>query len=146
MEHYEDFEVEKEFEDIWDKVRYKRLNQLSELTENIITLLNKHIGGDILFDKDYLTIQNLFRKMKQNNYIYNYGDMKEIVTLINYEKYSNLHTYRECVRNLKYIGDDNPKFDSGEVYTSTLFNGATYKFNMNGNIETVGMNYFERLS
>ena len=68
LDHYEEFELEKEYLQIWDKIRYKEVDEIYSFTEEVISLLDKHIDDKILFNNDYEKIQNLFKKMKQKNF------------------------------------------------------------------------------
>ena len=73
------------------------------------------------------------------------GSAKEIVKSSN-QKFENIYEYKECVRDLKYIGSGDRDFENGKIYQSTYFNGATYKINTNKSERTVGSSYFERIS
>lgn len=145
MEHLENFELEKEYEQIWDSIRYKKVDELYEFTEEVIKLLENHIDDKLLFHSDYDKIQHLFKKMKQKNFFYISGSAKEIIKSVN-PKFENVYEYKKCVRNLKYIGSGDRDFENGKIYQSTHFNGATYKINVNESEKIVGSNYFERLS
>jgi hypothetical protein len=68
--------------------------------------------------------------MKQKNFFYMSGSAKEIVKSSN-QKFENIYEYKECVRDLKYIGSGDRDFENGKIYQSTYFNGATYKININ---------------
>ncbi len=59
LEHNENFELEKEYEQIWDNIRYKKIDEIYELTLDVINLLDKHIDEKLLFHSDYEKIQNL---------------------------------------------------------------------------------------
>ena len=145
MEHLENFELEKEYEQIWDKIRYKKVDEIYSLTEEVIKLLENHIDDKLLFHSDYDKIQHLFKQMKQKNFFYISGSAKEIIKSAN-SKFENMYKYQECVRDLKYIGSGDSDFENGKIYQSVSFNGATYKININKNERIVGSNYFERIS
>jgi len=49
LKHIENFELENEYEQIWDKIRYKKVGELSDFTEEIIKLLDYHIDDKLLF-------------------------------------------------------------------------------------------------
>ena len=90
-------------------------------------------------------IEYLFKKMKQKNFFYMSGSAKEIVKSSN-QKFENIYEYKECVRDLKYIGSGDRDFENGKIYQSKYFNCATYKININKSERTVGSSYFERIS
>jgi len=145
MEHLENFELEKEYEQIWDKIRYKKVDELYELTLEVINLLENHIDDKLLFHSDYEKVQYLFKKMKQKNFFYMSGSAKEIIKSAN-PKYEGVYEYKECVRDLKFVGSGDKDFENGKIYQSKYFNGATYSINVNHVERTVGYNYFERIS
>ncbi len=145
LDHNENFELEAEYEKIWERIRYKKVDELHELTLEVINLLNNHIDERLLFHSDYDKIEHLFKKMKQKNFFYMSGSAKEIVKSSN-QKFENIYEYKECVRDLKYIGSGDRDFENGKIYQSTYFNGATYKININKSERTVGSSYFERIS
>ncbi|MBD3842952.1 MAG: hypothetical protein IE909_13940 [Campylobacterales bacterium] len=145
LDHNENFELEKEYEQIWDSIRYKKVDELYELTEEVIKILENHIDDKLLFHSDYEKIQHLFRKMKQKNFFYMSGSAKEIIKSAN-PKFKNVYEYRECVRELKYVGSGDKDFENGKIYQSVSFNGVAYKINVDGNERTVGSSYFERIS
>lgn len=64
LDHQENFELEKEYDTIWDAIRYKKVDELYEFTEEVITLLNIHIDDKLLFHSDYEKIQYLFKRMR----------------------------------------------------------------------------------
>ena len=145
MEHLESFELEGEYEQIWDKIRYKKIDELYELTLEVVNLLENHIDEKLLFHSDYEKIQHLFKKMKQKNFFYMSDSAKAIIKSVN-AKFESVYEYRECVRDLKYIGSGDKDFENGKIYQSKYFNGATYKINFNNVERTVGSSYFERVS
>lgn len=145
LEHFENFELEKEYEQIWDSIRYKKLDELYELTEEVIKILENHLEDKLLFHSDYDKIQHLFKKMKQKNFFYMSGSAKEIIKSAN-SKFGSVYEYKKCVRDLKFIGSGDRDFENGKIYQSTYFNGATYKININKSERTVGSSYFERIS
>jgi hypothetical protein len=49
LEHKENFELETEYEEIWNKIRYKKVDELYNLTEEVIILLDKHIDDKLIF-------------------------------------------------------------------------------------------------
>jgi len=150
LDHAEGFELEKEYSEIWDKIRYKKIDELYEFTEKVIKLLGNHIDNELLFHRDYDEIQYLFKKMREKGFFYMSGSAKEIIKTAN-PKFENIFERRKCVRDLKYIfSDDICKDDraleKGKIYQSLTFNGATYEINVNGKIRGVGYLYFERMS
>jgi hypothetical protein len=147
LEHYEDFELEKEYNQIWDKIRYKKVDELFDFTQEIIKILDNHIDDKLLFHGDYEKIQNLFKKMRWKNFFYMSGSAKQIIKCAN-PKFESVYEYRDCVRKLKYLGGEHKSdfFEKSKIYTSTHFNGASYKINVNGDEVTAGSGYFERLT
>lgn len=114
LEHLENFELENEYEQIWDSIRYKKVDELYELTEEVIQLLENHIDDKLLFHSDYDKIQHLFKKMKQKNFFYMSGSAKEIIKSAN-PKFENVYEYKKCVRDLKYIGSEDRDFENGKI-------------------------------
>jgi len=145
LEHLENFELEKEYEQIWDSICYKKVDEMYEFTEEIIKLLDKHIDDKLLFHSDYDKIQHMYKKMKQKSFFYMSVSAQEIIKSVN-TKFENIYEYKECVRCLKYIGSGDKDFENGKIYQSTYFNGATYKISIDENERTVGSSYFERIS
>lgn len=146
LAHDENFELEQEYNKIWDEIRYKKIDELYDFTEEVIEILKEHIDDKLLFHGDYEQIQYLFKKMKQKNFFYMSGSAKEIIKSAN-PKFEKVFEKKECVRDLKYIGSDKrSSFEYGKVYISTHFNGATYTFKIDGIEKTIGSNYFERLT
>lgn len=145
LDHNENFELESEYEQIWDKIRYKKVDELYEFTEEVIKLLENHIDDKLLFHSDYEKIQHLFKKMKQKNFFYMAGSAKEIIKSAN-PKFESVYEFKKCVRDLKYIGSGDRDFVNGKIYQSVSFNGVAYKINVDGNERTVGSSYFERVS
>lgn len=41
LKHSEGFELEGEFREIWDKIRYKKIDKIYKITEEIINILEK---------------------------------------------------------------------------------------------------------
>lgn len=76
-------ELRKEYDEIWDQIRYKKLNEISAFTEEIIGILENHIDDKLLFNGDYEKILHLFKKMKWKNYFYMSNDAKQIICLTN---------------------------------------------------------------
>jgi len=150
LEHDEGFELETEFEEIWDKIRYKKIDKIYEITEDIISILKNHISDEMLFHMDCQKIQDLFLRAKRANFFYQSSDAKYLIKTAN-PKFKDIFKRRECIRKLKYIGDEmhddiNTGFERGKVYTSTHYNGATYTINLNGEEHTIGNLYFERVT
>jgi hypothetical protein len=147
LDHNENFELESEYEQIWDKIRYKKVDELYELTEEVIKLLENHIDDKLLFHSDYEKIQHLFKKMKQKNFFYMSGSAKEIIKSVN-PKFENVFEYKECVRDLEYLGNGlaDDELQIGKIYRSIQFNGATYKLIVDEKIKTIGSNYFKRVN
>lgn len=68
LDHQENFELEKEYDAIWDAIRYKKVDELYEFTEEVIKILNSHVDDKLLFHSDYEKIQYLFKRMRQKNF------------------------------------------------------------------------------
>lgn len=145
LKHEENFELEYEYDEIWENIRYKKVDEIYELTQRVITILDSHIDEKLLFHKDCIEIQDLFKMMKQRNFFYSSKSAKEIIKSAN-PKFENVYEYKKCVRDLKFIGSDDKDFENGKIYQSIQFNGAIYKINVNGNERTIGCIYFERVS
>lgn len=145
LDHRENFELEKEYEQIWDSIRYKKVDELYALTVEVINIIDSHIDEKLLFHGDYDKIQLLFKKMKQRNFFYISGSAKEIIKYAN-PKFKNVYERIKCIRDLKYIGSDDHDFENGKIYQSSTFSGATYEININGKVRTIGCNHFERIS
>lgn len=147
LEHKENFELEYEYEKIWDTIRYKKVDEIYEYTEEIIALLENHIEDKLLFHRDYEKIQYLFKKMKQKNFFYTSKSAQEIIKAAN-PKFENIYTDKECIRELEYLGNGlpNDKIQKGKIYKSTHFNGATYTLDVDGKKKIVGSSYFKRIS
>ena len=77
LKHNTDFELEKEYHDVWDKIRYKKVDEMSAYTKKIIAILEEHIDDKLLFHRDYETIQHLFKKMRMKDYFYTSNDAKQ---------------------------------------------------------------------
>jgi len=122
LEHNENFELESEYEEIWDKIRYTKVDELYELTEDVIQPLDNHIEDKLLFNEDYEKIQNLFKKMKQKNFFYMSKSAKEI------------------------IKSANPKSENVKIYRSVSFNDVTYKIKIDNYERVIGSSYFEGVS
>lgn len=146
LEHSENFELETEYKKIWESIKYQKVDEIYELTEEVIKLLNNHIDDKLLFHGDYEKIQNLFKKMKQKNFFYMSKSAKEIIKSAN-PKFENVYEDRECVRELEYLGNDsnNEIMQKGEIYQSTHFNGGVYTLNIDGREIHMGCSYFKRL-
>lgn len=148
MEHLEDFELEKEYERIWDDIRYKKIEEIYVLSEEVINILAKHIGDALLFHEDYQKIHSLFTKMKQKNFFYTSKSAKELAVRIN-PKFESVYHNRVCVRELEYLGSDCAIHDGmqkGKKYTSTHFNGVMYTIELDGVSKSIGHSFFKRLS
>lgn len=145
LDHQENFELEKEYDTIWDAIRYKKIDELYEFTEEVIKILDSHVDDKLLFHSDYEKIQYLFKRMRQKNFFYMSGSAKEIIKLAN-PKFKNIYECKDCMRDLKFVGSKDKDFENGKIYRSTHFNGATYTIDVNGNERVIGSNYFERKS
>lgn len=150
LEHSEGFELEAEFEEIWEKIRYKKIDKIYQITKEAINILEKHIDDKMLFHKDCYDVWQLFQKGKRANFFYFSGDADYLIKTAN-PKFENVYKRRKCVRKLKYIGGEEhddivTDFKRGEIYTSTHYNGATYTIDMNGKERVIGSLYFERVS
>ncbi len=147
LEHAENFQLEVKYEQIWNKIRYKKVDDIYEFTNEVINILENHIDDKLLFHGDYKKIQNLFTKMKQKNFFYNSSSAKALINSINLE-FEDVYTKKVCERTLKYIGSDNKDkdFKRNTIYKSSHFNGATYTFNIKGHKRVLGYTYFERIT
>jgi hypothetical protein len=145
MNHLDKFELEKEYEEIWDKIRYKKVKKLYSMTQEVISILNNHINDKLLFHEDCTKIDYILKQMKQNNYFYTSSSAKNIITLTN-PKFADIYRYKKCKRKLKYIGDSNKYFTHGKIYKSSKFNGATYIIKFKKKEKVIGYTFFERLS
>lgn len=147
LDHQENFELEKEYDEVWNSIKFKRIDEISQLTMEVNAILDGHINDDVPFNSDCHKIQKIFTQMKQRAGHYFSRSAQDIIKTAN-PRYENVFERRECVRDLKYIGTDEPEesFEKGKVYTSTHFNGATYSFNINGQEKVIGSSYFERVS
>jgi len=125
MNHLDKFELEKEYKEIWSKIRYKKVKKLYSMSQEVISILDKHIDDKLLFHEDCAKIDYILKKMKQNNYFYTSSSTKNIIALVN-PKFTDIYRYRKCKRKLKYIGDSNTYFTHDKIYKSSKFNGATY--------------------
>lgn len=70
---------------------------------------------------------------------------KEIVKSAN-PKFEKVYEFKECARDLKYIGTNSSIFENGKIYESAYFNGVAYKIKINDEEITMGYSYFERVS
>lgn len=84
--------------------------------------------------------------MRIDTLFYMSGDAKNIICSID-ATYKSVYTRRECIRLLKYIGDDDSSLTHGKTYVSKDFNGATYTIEKDDNNDErgCGSSYFERL-
>lgn len=74
--------LKQEYYEIWDAIKYKKVNEIYNMTKNIIEILDQHIDDKLFFHKDLVKIENIFTKMKIKNYFYMSGDAKHITKLI----------------------------------------------------------------
>ncbi len=81
METKED--LRKEYDKIWDKIRYKKISEVESITSEIINILEKHIDDRLFFHGDCEKINFLFKKLKQRNYFYMASDAKQLICLAN---------------------------------------------------------------
>lgn len=150
MKHYEGYELEYKFSKIWDKLRYQKIDDIFQSTQEIINILENHIEDKLLFINDVNKIQHIFTKMKRKNYFYMSGDIEKAVKLID-PKFNNLFQNRKCIRKLRYLPlDDNTDIEldleRGKVYTSSKFNGAIYTIKNNGKKYKIGHLHFIRIT
>jgi hypothetical protein len=75
--------LRKKYDKIWEQIRYKKIDEISSLTNEVINILEKHIDDKLLFNGDYEKINFLFKKMKQKSYFYMNNDAKQIICLAN---------------------------------------------------------------
>ena len=122
MNHLDKFELEKEYEEIWSKIRYKKVEKFYSMSQEVINILDKHIGDKLLFHEDCTKIDYILKQMNQNNYFYTSSSAKDIITLVN------------------------PKFTHGKIYKPSKFNGATNIIKFKKKEKVIGFTFFERLS
>ncbi|MEA2018036.1 MAG: hypothetical protein U9N59_06275 [Campylobacterota bacterium] len=87
-------ELRREYDEIWEQIRYKKVAEISAYTEEIISLLEKHIDDKLLFQGDYEKVLHLFKKMRWKNYFYMSNDAKQIICLTN-PKFKKLFETKE---------------------------------------------------
>lgn len=76
-------DLKKEYDEIWDKIRYKKVREISVYTDEIINILESHVSAELLFNGDYEKIQSLLKRMKWKNHFYMSNDAKQIICLTN---------------------------------------------------------------
>lgn len=145
--HYEGFEKVKKYHDIWDKIRYKKIYEIEQLSEKVINIFEKRIDTELLVIGDYVELQNLFKKMRIKQMSYMSGDARNIIEAIN-PKLKNLYKKKKCFRSLRYINKSNEAFTFDKIYQSKNFNGVTYTIIKDDNHRKVKINcgHFERIS
>lgn len=62
-------ELRKEYHEIWDKIRYRRISEVELITSVIVNILEKYIHNRLFFHEDCEKINFLFKKLKQGNEI-----------------------------------------------------------------------------
>lgn len=146
LSHYEDFEKEKKYMEIWDRIRYKKVDSIERRVELIIEILEKHVDAKLLVHKDYTKIQSIYKQMRIDTLFYMSGDAKNIISSVD-STYKSVYTRRKCTRLLKYIGEDDGSLTHGNNYVSKDFNGATYTIEKDDNNDERGCGslYFDRL-
>lgn len=69
--------------------------------------------------------------------------LKHILRIFDLELVDRITTRKECIRNLKYTGE-NERLTNGKIYQSLTFNGSTYEILDNtGAVMLIGSGYFE---
>lgn len=145
LQHNEGFELEEDYNRIWSEIRYEKIEELYDFTQKIIEILNSHIDDRLLFHNDYEKIQHMFKKMRHKNFFYDSKSAKKLIKSAN-PKFENVYKFKECKRDLKFVGKENKFFKFGKKYTSTYFNGAVYKIKIDGVEKVVGSSYLQRIS
>ena len=142
----EGFELAEECFRIWEEIRFKRISEIQNLTEEVIAIFDKHQDGEFLVSEDYINVCELFRRMKIRSMFYMASDVKELIYIAN-PKLKEAFARKECIRKLKYIGASNDNLTNGKIYKSTNFNGVTYTLK-NDNKEkqhSISCSCFERI-
>jgi O-acetyl-ADP-ribose deacetylase (regulator of RNase III) len=81
--------------------------------------------------------------MLAQNSKFNTKQLKHILGIFNPKLVDRITTRRECIRTLKYTGE-NERLTTDKLYQSTTFNGATYEIvDNNGDVALIGSSYFE---
>ena len=142
--HYEGFDKERKYMEIWDQIRYKKIDSIEQRVKKIIEILDRHVEGPLLVHEDYREIQSIYTQMRRDTMFYMSGDAKNIICSID-PIYESVYTRRECIRLLRYLGEDDTSLTYGNIYISKDFNGATYTIEKddNGNERGCGSLYFE---
>ena len=52
--------LRKKYDKIWEQIRYKKTDEISSLTNEVIKILEKHIDDKLLFHGDYEKINFLY--------------------------------------------------------------------------------------
>ena len=144
--HMEGFELAEECFHIWEEIRFKRISEIQNLTDNVIAIFDKHQDGEFLVSEDYTTVCELFRRMKMRSMFHMASDVKELIYITN-PKLKEAFVRKECIRKLKYIGVSNDNLTNGKIYKSINFNGVTYTLNKDnkGEQRSISCLCFERI-
>lgn len=146
IDHYEGFELEAEYYQIWDKIRFAKVNEFEKIMEKITAVLRTY--DHCIFvatPDDYTEVYELFKKMKLSSVFYMAKDAKNLICTVN-PKFVEAFKEKECIRKLKYIHETDNTFTYGKIYESSQFNGATYHLkNDLQKIVSVGCGNFERV-
>ncbi|EDZ63274.1 hypothetical protein SMGD1_1996 [Sulfurimonas gotlandica GD1] len=144
LNHYLGFEKEEKYMNIWDSIRYKKVDSIDKRVNQIISIFEKHVESTMLFNKDYTLIQALYRQMHQDTTFYMSSKAKDMICEVD-PSYNSVFTRRKCVRTLKYIGETSGGLTYGKTYISKYFNGARYTIEKddNGIESSCGSLYFE---
>lgn len=81
--HMEGFELAEECFHIWEEIRFKRISEIQNLTDNVIAIFDKHQDGEFLVSEDYTTVCELFRRMKMRSMFHMASDVKELIYITN---------------------------------------------------------------
>lgn len=88
--HYEGFKRVKKYHDIWDKIRYKKIYEIEQLSNKVIQIFEKRIDTELLVNGDYVELQYLFKRIRIKQMSYMSGDARNIIEAIN-PKLKNLY-------------------------------------------------------
>lgn len=147
LKHSEGFEIEEEYNKAWTHIRFNKIDQIEELTKQVISLFEPYVNGQFIVSENYTKLYQLFRKMRLTSMFYTSHDFMEIAITLN-PKYEKIFTRKSCFRKLKYIGYSDSHMTNGIIYESKDFNGATYTIQMDdvGEERIMESRYFERIS
>lgn len=146
LDHFEGFELEKEYRLLCDKLRFHKLDIIDRYAQQIIRIFETYIDGKFLVSHQYLKVSMLYRNMRIASFFYMSKDVRKTIALIN-PKYEDAFSTKSCRRTLKYMGDSNANLTQGHLYESMAFNGWFYTVKDNqGEDVSIWFTRCERLS